>query len=43
MSRPSSSTLDEVVENIVEKELKERVEQLENQETAPEEVSEENE
>ena len=42
MLNPSSSTLDEVVENIVQEVMRERVEQ-ENQETALEEVREETE
>ena len=44
MSSPSSPTLDQVIENIIEEVLKERVKQLENYENAPiEEVQEENE
>ena len=44
MSSLSSPTLDEVVENIVEDVLRERVEQPETQETVPsEEVRKENE
>ena len=43
MSSPSSPNLDEVVENITEEILRERAEQLENQETASKEVREENE
>ena len=43
MSNPSSPTLNEVVENIVEEVLRERVKQQENQETAPKEVGEKNE
>ena len=42
MSNPSSPTVDEVVENIVEEELRERVEQ-ENQETSHVEEREETE
>ena len=38
MSNPSSPTLDEIVENIVEEVLRERAEQQENQKTIPEEV-----
>ena len=44
MSGPSFPILDEVVENILEEVLRERVEQTENQETVPmEEVKEETE
>ena len=43
MSSPSFPTLDEVVENIMEEVLREEAKQLENQETAPEELREENE
>ena len=42
MSSPSSPTLDEVVENIMEEVLRERIEQIKNRETVPvEEVREE--
>ena len=42
MSSPNSHTLNDVIENIVEDVLRERVEQAENQETVPtEEVKEE--
>ena len=42
MSNPSSPTLDEVVENIMEEVLRERAKQPGNQKTAPEELREEN-